>query len=625
MEDLKKYLGIVAKHSFWIITVLVIILSSVIFYLTKTSLDESITTRISALNASFNKINEVNGKVSTHPNDHSHKEMDQRLTRLKEDVDRAWEFQYERQKELLTWPIEAFWEPKTHEIFDNLRPFEKKVPFPLPDKIPPPLDQITQNDLRVYRDYIAPEFPALARRIGSTWKYTLDAKTMASGPPGYGPPGAAGTGLSLGTGGSNPPGYPGFGATAVTRESRDLVRWSEDSQKTLTAAVLPWFARPTPPTIHEVYYAQEDIWILRGLMDIIAQTNAGAQENFQAIVKEIEWIRTGAKASRDAGSLWDSGAQMGAGGAPYAGGGPPAGYGGGAGSSMPAGYGAAGGMGGKGGEAMAASRAAVRVDPADGRYVDTNFKPLTGAQLRSAMNLVSATDAVNAVAKRVPVRMRLKVDDRFGRLITECGNGKMMLEVLQVRYNTDPAPDVGGAGGGSGSGMGPPGGGAGLSFGASATGAGASMQTEGDSGPSTASVLAAEVAGDEISIEVFGLIYLFNPPANLSGTNAAVTPAAPATSVAAPATSAAAPAQVVPSASTSNPTVAADTPPAAASEAAPTTNPTDPATTSEDSATPPVATDSPPPNEGPPSGTGDSDQPPAVPPPAPSDPNDGNN
>jgi hypothetical protein len=544
MEDLKKYLGVLAKHSFWIVTAIVLILSTVFFYLTKTSLDESITSRISALNASYNKINDVKGKVTTHPNDYSHKEMDQRLTRLKEDVDRAWEFQYDRQKELLTWPTEAFFEPRTHEIFDSLRPFEKKVPFPIPDKPPAPLDSITENDRNVYRNYIAPEFPSLARRIGSTWKYTLDPKTMAPTQGGFGPP--------PGAGGFGPPGY---GAATTTQDSRDLVRWSEDSQKALASAVLPWFSRPSPPTIHEIYYAQEDIWILRGLMDIIATTNAGAQENFQAIVKEIEWIRTGSKTSRDVGNLWQAGSQGQSGGSPYGGGGPPAGYSGGGSGGMPAGYGGAGGPMGKGGDAMAAARTVVKVDPADGRYVDTNFKPLTGAQLRSAMNLVNATDAVNAVAKRVPVRMRLKVDDRFGRLITECGNGKMMLEVLQVRYNTEDASGPGGSGGGSASRP---------AFG-SGGGTGGLMNTGESPAPGAGGQASVEPSG-EVSIEIYGLIYLYNPPANLSGTNAAVTVPAPTAAPAPPPpTTAAAPAASTPAGNTP----AVEAPVAAAPAAAP--------------------------------------------------------
>ncbi|MEI8213888.1 MAG: hypothetical protein WCI02_17190, partial [Planctomycetota bacterium] len=175
MEDLKKYLSLAAKHSFWIITGLILLLASVVFYLTKSSLDEAISTRMTSLDSTYGKLSQVKGKLPTQPNDKSHVEMEKRLDGLKKDVEQAWRFQYERQKGFLTWPREAFSLAKTHEIFDSLRPFEKLVPFPLPDKPGPPLDQITERDRDVYRKYIAPEFLVLASKIGSTWKFNLDA------------------------------------------------------------------------------------------------------------------------------------------------------------------------------------------------------------------------------------------------------------------------------------------------------------------------------------------------------------------------------------------------------------------------------------------------------------------
>lgn len=525
MDDLKRYLKEAAKYSFWIISGLVLLLSAVVFYLVKSGLDQAITQRINALNGSFSKINEVSNKTSTHPNDSSHKEMENRLNGLVDDVDQAWKFQYERQKEFLTWPQSAFQFPQTREIFDGLRPFEKQVPFPLPEKAPEPLDKITVRDRDVYKGYIEPEFPALAKKIGSSWKFVLDAKALSGG-GGFEPPGGGGS--------FAPPGLGGFstgpGAKAA-EPTRDLVRWSEASQKEIISDALPWFSKPTPPSIYEIYYTQEDIWLLRGLMDILANTNSEAKENFQAIVREIEFIRWGARASRDAGALAGAdavgggGGMMGGmmGGMPGMGGGPPGGYAGGGAGGAPAGYGGMGG--GKGGLMPGGGAGPARRDPADGRYVDNSFKPLTGAQLRTAMSLQNANDAVIAVAKRIPVRMRLKVDEsQIGRLITECGNGKMMLEVLQVRYNTDAAAAPGAASGAAGGGAGFPGGAASMGTGG---GAGASFKEDdsGEGGGGGASMPGMPGAGEspdtrgEIPIEIYGLVYLYNPPSNLRGTN----------------------------------------------------------------------------------------------------------
>ncbi|MFM8571489.1 MAG: hypothetical protein ACKOAU_07825 [Pirellula sp.] len=531
MDDLKRYLKEVAKYSFWIVAGLALLLSSIIFYLTSTSMYTSINQRISTINGVFSKINEVGGKTATHPNEQSHSQMEKRLEGLVSDVDQAWQFQYERQKEFLTWPKNAFQQDQVHQIFDSLRPFEKTVAFPLPEPVPAPLNQITVRDRTVYKDYIEPEFPALAKRIGSTWKFVLDQKAMNPGAGGFEPPG--GGAFSPPGGGFNP-GTPG-----KLDDSKDLVRWSEASQKELISTAMPWYARTVPPTIHEIYYTQEDIWILRGLMDILANTNAEAKENFQAVVREIEWIRWGSKASREAGTLSGSGGGgMGGMMGGMMGGGPPADYAGGGGGGPPAGY----GMGGKGGGSMVPAGAMKAKDPAEGRYVDTSFKPLTGTQLRGAMNLQNANDAVIAIAKRIPVRMRLKIDEsQLGRLLTECGNGKMMLEVLQVRYNTEATSSGGAAGmgaaggfGGGGSDDGPQGGlGA-----AGAGGSGANLRGDGEEPESGEGGAAPPGMGSmgggaanrstngEVPIEVFGLIYLFNPPANLSSTKTAAAGAA---------------------------------------------------------------------------------------------------
>jgi hypothetical protein len=99
--------------------------------------------------------------------------------------------------------------------------------------------------------------------------------------------------------------------------------------------------------------------------------------------------------------------------------------------------------------------AAPQVDPGDNRYVDLQYEPLTAAQIRSAFDSNNPEDAFLMVAKRVPVRMRLKVDQRkLPRLIAECGNASMQLEVRQVRINTRSGSTArqGAAGGGGGMG-----------------------------------------------------------------------------------------------------------------------------------------------------------------------------
>jgi hypothetical protein len=171
----------------------------------------------------------------------------------------------------------------------------------------------------------------------------------------------------------------------------------------------------------------------------------------------------------------------------------------------------------------------MRPDPADGRYIsfatDKEFDSVKGVDLREAIKNISAVNAVDAVAKRLPIRMRLKIDpNHLSTLIAACGNADLMLEVYQTRLNTEAAPSSG-SGGGSGYGAfssggkggpgmgdmesaGGPDGGSGMGgYGGMMGGSGG----DGYGGGGLAGSMAAIKPMTEITVEIFGLIYLYNP------------------------------------------------------------------------------------------------------------------
>ncbi len=499
MNELKIYLQKAMLYQFWILSGLVLLMTGIVFYLTNASLSDLITTRTSAIEGQLGKLKTIQGTVDTHPNSFSHSQMTSVINGLEVDVQKAWKFQYDRQKDLLVWPREAFSKDSSLQIIDGWRPFEKFADEAAKD------ERITITDRAVYRGYIGPVFKNISRIIGTEWKAKLGVAT-SGGYPGGG-------GASTGAGSFSPP--TSSTTSGSDPYSNDLVRWSETSQQTLLNEIIPWYndtSDSNPPTVGQIYYTQEDIWLLTGLLNIIRETNKEANENFQAIVKEIEFIRMGYHASRDAGKLFAGDA--------ISGGltGPPGNYGGGGsgmmGSAPPSNY----SQGGRGDVAsQLTSQRKAAFDPADGRYVSPQFAPIKGKDLRAAVKSVQASNAMSAVAKRVPVRMRLKVDlARLNELIAACGSGRMMLEVVQVRLNTDPAEAItagggGGAAGGSGSGGSRP------SFGNSSGGTGnSSMMSEGSgypgSGGSAAAAASAAEKLTETPVEIFGLIYLYNPP-----------------------------------------------------------------------------------------------------------------
>jgi hypothetical protein len=86
-------------------------------------------------------------------------------------------------------------------------------------------------------------------------------------------------------------------------------------------------------------------------------------------------------------------------------------------------------------------------DPADGRYVDMNNVPLTGEQLRGTTGAVDAEQGTLAVAKRMPVQMRLLINQaELNRLLIACGNSPLKVEVQRLQFNptADPAAPRGG-------------------------------------------------------------------------------------------------------------------------------------------------------------------------------------
>jgi hypothetical protein len=106
------------------------------------------------------------------------------------------------------------------------------------------------------------------------------------------------------------------------------------------------------------------------------------------------------------------------------------------------------------------------------------------------------------------VRMRFIMDQRkLNRLLAECGNSKLPLEVRQVRVNRAEGQAsmsggmVGGSGYGEGYGGGMPGGGGGPSMDYGMPGASGARNLIAD----------ASIDNNAIPIEIYGMVYIYNP------------------------------------------------------------------------------------------------------------------
>jgi len=567
MDQLKKLFAKAIQHRFWIMIGVAIVTSSVAWYMMQSNLQKLYTDQESLIKSKYSALEQVKSALPTHPNQSSKSEMDRMIGSLSQDVQKAWEEQFQRQSNYMKWPDIGL-----DRLINKLKeyyPVELHPKLSYPDQ---PKD-IVEGDKTAFSKFFDEQMPKLAEIIGVTWVGTSSAGPGAGspGPGGFGMGGRDGPGLGAdgddfgmdlsGDSGFGMGGIGGLGGTAARRKApRDVVIWPKASQDELLNSIRLW--QGDKPDVYQMIYTQENVWILEGLFNIIAKTNIVPQTqkpataNIQAAVKQIEFIRIGAGALGEAGDVLFASGQAGMGmgmgmggfgfgsgsdsddgsamsGDDSGGGTVGADYGddgglGTGGMSMDSGFGPTGmsrdGMDGPGG------MQGRSIDPAHRRYVDASFQPISGEDLRTKIKSESPEDAYFAVAKRVPVRMRLRLDmRRFQEFLANCGNEGLMLEVRQVRIgNTTPAGSAaGGAGGGlAGSapgrgmgsfGMGSPddsGGDGGMGmgdFGDSGRdgGMGMGMGSMGSGG--LGSMRASRRGTHEMKVEVYGTVYLFYP------------------------------------------------------------------------------------------------------------------
>ncbi len=515
MDQLKDVLAKLAKHRFWILTSVAVLLGIVGFYLTSSTMNSLYTKQKTALDQHFSNMTAVSSAVSTHPNDFSQARMQEKIDLAAEDVKAAWEVQYSRQAPILKWP-DNIAVPTLVRKLQDYQPVELKLEFPNEPR------SVTDAEKLAYATYFDKQMEALGEIIGVTWVGEASAIQTGGmggmmGMMGGGNEGGESSGYSdyggmMGGGmdgmmGGGMDGMMGYGSTSLVPKNRDLVIWPKSSQDELLTSLRLWPGKV--PSVYQIMYTQENMWILEGLLNIIKKTNGDAIANFQTSIKEIEFIRIGRAAVGQAGVIEGPMANRmgGLGGEAYPSGGD---------FSEETEDESGGGGESEGGAAIVA--ATITTDPANGRYVDAAFTPISGETLRTKMRSDAPEDAYFAVAKRVPVRLRLKIDQRKVQdFLAYCGNADLMLEVRQVRLGeTSPAGAMGSAEmGGAGRGLTGMSGGMGASAGAADMGGYGEMMGGGgaESGYGGGAAALADFKKDPwvVDIEVYGVVHLFNP------------------------------------------------------------------------------------------------------------------
>ena len=498
MDQLKPILQNAYKYRFWIICGLVVSLSLVFSFVAASSTRAQIKREKDAIKASFDQVSMLQSKENP-PNDTSHKAMEVKISAVKEGVREAWEKQYDNQNSgpnKLVWPT-ALGKDFINEVLP-LHPIEK-ITYPTP-----PEDEILDLHRLNYRNYIKKELPALSAIIGAKWHPVNEYVKVSEDED----------------------------------EKKYLVEWAAGNQTFLQDSRFDW--GNTPPSTLDVLYSQEDLWVLRTLLQVINDTNGSVEARYKAAIKRIDSILLGqdVTAMQDDAQLQDpnqaAGADGGLGGMDSSSGGMGMGMGMEEGMDGDSGAGMGAGGGAGGGERPIPS--GTRDDPAHLRYVDNNFQGVGAKTVRDALANPTGENALYAVAKRIPVRIQMSIDQRrLNKFLALCGNAPLQIEVKRVRINRKSSANPSGGGGGMGMGMGMDefGGESGDMSEEMMDGAGAMEGNMGDEmmgGGGQVQDLADESPLD-VDVEIYGMVYIYNPvDRSLLGIPAAPQqPATPAT------------------------------------------------------------------------------------------------
>lgn len=566
MDKLRNFLRLLKKYHFWILSGIVLVTTLACWWSATAGLAEQFLSRRLKIEGDFN------GVIirANHPNQGVIDDVRKKDVELKGNVLGAWDMLYAQQKEKN--PIPVVLDPDFKRSFESLKPKE----------------ELAREDRELYQDYILDHFPTLLKMVDVRRPADEEGEGATNGEAGKqgsvrrrGLEGGSGRGSLLerlgrrGREGPMPgmamdsaPGMPGrFGV--VEQKWIGVVEWAdEDFQKLVNR--FDW--RATPTTM-EVVLGQEDLWVYEALLRIIRNTNGKATNPGNAVVGQIYALEIGLDAAEALRQLEENVFRM-----------PRTGDRGPVNARRLMGGSRAGRVGG-----AAAQQEQILKDLMDGRYVDDKGEPL-------------AFESEYPYAKHpypqfkmMPIHMSLEMDQRaLPRLLVECANSNMPIEVHRVCIMTtsDQPLDLqtmseeGGAGARMrGMGEGGPTGPSRPPRPGRMRGAGRGVSL-GDSAGAEGATDIQDLRPFDVPVEIFGVIYIYNPPARdkLGMTAAAAEPPG----------GAAAPLQTkTPTPSTLIPAVP---PPAAAAAPGKSSEPppTGPAAPAGGSATPPAGPPSPP-------------------------------
>lgn len=451
MDQLKAAMSWLAKYHFWVLSGLAVLVGLAVWFLAVSDLEARYNSRVQKIDSDFQAMQGIQGEPQ-HPNERVIQASQAKHEDLKKNVLNAWRILYQLQEDKNPWP---------DVLGQDFLTFIKSQP---PDA------EIPEHLREFYQNFIIQRFPKLLELIDVRRPKpgTKAATEKAGGMEGHG-----------GESEPKPADYTG------------MVFWDEGNLKGIQEPY-KWTSRPS--TL-QVRLAQEDLWVYEALLRIIRNTNEGSRDYFKAPVRRIEAVEIGqaaAGAFSRVGTSDFSGepAADGSGGGGAEGQPPDPNADPNAAPSDP-------NMPAPGGPEAGGGLDTISKNLLDRRYMDNKGKPLVAGAAHPYPEF-----------KMMPVRLKLVMNQlQIPKLLAQCANSNMPVEVRQVRVRPDDSGRLDVA---SGSGAAP--------GGATPAGAapGAPGPTEGGAQPSTGTASGARTDDNlhslYVPVEVLGIIYIYNPP-----------------------------------------------------------------------------------------------------------------
>jgi hypothetical protein len=455
---------------------------------------------------------DVGEGVVAHPNATSEVGMKSEIAKTVDSTIEAWRLRHEAQKEILIWP----------SVVDNdlfARVFGRYNP---PETFPDAWENVPEIVplLELYKSRIQKHMLYLCgdKVLRTRWNY--DPAIMTRPPAddeddsgGLGGLGGARGGLGGGRGGLGGP-AGGLGAAASDDKEVDMnqyaVIWSDVNQELWYNKMTRFQGRDdnnratNDPTPLQCYMLQQDLWLLEAMFNIIRGINGNSNANDLSDIKRIDHVVFGREVGGKLGSLTPFDRRLGD--PTVAAADPSASLRGDEDDTESYDEDDEPEFGGRGTRGAAGAVSYVGKVPYHNRYVDVNFEPIDGDVVRQVIEgtALPETNLELIVAKRVPVRIALRMDERrIPDFMAACANSPFAFEIQQVRWNKHkPGGEEIAFDGGAGTGDG----------GNSLGGMGMGLDGAGPGGGAALVAKPVEVRTNfDVNVEFYGIVKIYNP------------------------------------------------------------------------------------------------------------------